>query len=52
LGDARDRKADELLRTMQMMNLPAIPSAQLVELALSIASFHPAGQSTIAFMSH
>jgi hypothetical protein len=38
---------------MQMMNLPAIPSAQLVELALSIASFHGSvRQSTIAFMSH
>ncbi len=40
VGRCSRSEADELLRTMQMMNLPAIPSAQLVELALSIASFH------------
>jgi len=40
VGRCSRLQADELLRTMQMMNLPAIPSAQLVELALSIASFH------------
>ena len=40
LGRCSRSEADELLRTMQMMNLPAIPSAQLFELALSIASFH------------
>src|ERR1700747_1092666 len=40
VGRCSRSEADELLRTLQMMNLPVIPSAQLVELALSIASFH------------
>jgi predicted nucleic acid-binding protein len=40
VGRCSRSEAEELLRTMQMMSLPAIPSAQLVELALSIASLH------------